>query len=87
MARRIGVTVAMLVAAGVIGGTGGASAAPSPARQASSVQCPELCPTVYDPVICVMSNGSLRQFGNACEAAVYACKHPGKIIGCVPAPK
>jgi hypothetical protein len=87
VARRIGVTVAMLVAAGVIGGTGGANAAQSPARHASSVECPELCPAVYDPVICLMSNGSRRKFGNACEAAVYACKHPGEIIGCAPALK
>jgi hypothetical protein len=79
-------TVAM-VAAGVIGVTGAASAASTPARDVPSASCPEVCIAIYDPVVCLMSDNSLRTFGNACEAAVYACKHPGAIIGCFPAPR
>lgn len=83
--KRIGMTVAMVLAAGAIGVTSAASAAPSPARDVPSASCPDACIAIYDPVICLMSDGSLRKFGNACEAAMYACKHPGKIIGCMPA--
>jgi hypothetical protein len=77
-------TVAMVVAAGAFGVTGGASAASSPARDAPSVECPDVCITLYDPVVCVMKGGSVRVFGNSCEAEVYACQHPGEIIFCWP---
>ncbi len=80
--KKIGKTVAMVVAVGALGATGLASAAPSPARDISSERCPSLCPAIYEPVKCLMRNGSYRTFGNACEAAVYACKHPGQIISC-----
>jgi hypothetical protein len=83
--KRIGMIVAM-AAAGVIGVTGAVSAAPSPARDVPSASCPEVCIAIYDPVVCLMSNGLLRKFGNACEARVYACQHPGTIIRCFPAP-
>jgi hypothetical protein len=84
--KRIGMTVAM-IAAGIIGVTGAASAATSPARDAPSASCPDVCIAIYDPVVCLMSNGLLRKFGNACEARVYACKHSLTIIGCFPAPR
>jgi hypothetical protein len=84
--KRIGVTVAM-VAAGVIGATGAASAASSASRDVPSASCPEVCIVIYDPVVCVMSNGLIRKFGNACEARVFACKHSVVIIRCFPAPR
>jgi hypothetical protein len=85
MTNRIGVTVAALLATGAIGITGAASATSSPAREITGVKCPSVCPQIYQPVTCKMSDGSVRTFGNRCFADVYACQHELKIISCRPA--
>ncbi len=84
MTNRIGVTIATLLAAGAVCFTGLASAAPSPAREITSVQCPKACLDIYQPVTCTMSDGSVLEFGNRCYADVYACEHGLKIISCEP---
>jgi hypothetical protein len=83
MTRKIGMTVATLLAAGGIGFTGLTSAASSSELQITPVTCPDMCPAVYDPVTCTMSDGTVLTFGNRCEAGVYACKHHLKIVSCV----
>ncbi len=87
MTNRIGVTTAMLVVVGAIGLTGLAGAAPSPAPDITSANCTDVCITLWDPVTCFMSDGTVRTFGNRCEAEVYAACHHLQIIGCIPAPR
>jgi hypothetical protein len=84
MTKRIGMTIGTLLAAGTIGLTGLASAAPSPALGITSVKCPQACPDIYQPVTCEMSDGSVRRFSNRCFADVYACQHGLKIVSCKP---
>lgn len=83
MTSRIGMPIAMLVAAGAIGLTGPASAAPSPARD-TSVECTDACITLWAPVKCLMSDGTSRTFGNRCEAERYAACANLMIVGCMP---
>jgi hypothetical protein len=42
-----------------------------------------MCPMIYEPVICALSDGVTRTFSNDCVARVYACDHNLRIIGCV----
>jgi hypothetical protein len=84
MIKRIGVTIATLIAAGAIGLTGIASASSSSAHEITRVKCPTMCIDIYKPVTCKMSDGSVRTFGNSCFAGVYACQHGLKIISCRP---
>jgi len=85
MTNRIGVTLAALLAAGAIGLAGAASAASAPAREITDVDCPSVCPQIYQPVTCTMSDGSVAKFGNRCFADVYACEHQLTIVSCRPA--
>lgn len=85
MSKKIGVTIATLLAAGGIGLTGLTGAASGSERQIASVTCPENCPAIFQPVTCKLSNGKVRTFGNRCEATVFACQHGLKIISCRPA--
>jgi hypothetical protein len=82
MTRKIGMTVATLLAAGGIGLTGLTSAASSSTLQITPVTCPSMCPDVYKPVTCKMSDGTVRTFGNRCEAGVFACRHRLTIVSC-----
>jgi hypothetical protein len=85
MTTKIGVSVATLLAAGGIGLTGLTGAASGSARQITSVNCTDVCPAIFQPVTCKMSNGQVLTFSNSCEAGVYACKHKLKIVSCRPA--
>jgi hypothetical protein len=85
MKKKIGMTMATLFAAGAIGLTGVASADSSAAREITSVKCPSVCPFIFQPVTCKMSNGTVRTFSNRCFAGVYACQHYLTIISCRPA--
>lgn len=82
MTNRIGLTIATLLAAGTVGLTGLASAAPSPAGDRAVVRCPSACPLVYEPVTCKFSDGSVRTFSNRCFAGVFACRNGLKVISC-----
>ena len=84
MTKRIGIPIATLLTAGAIGLTGLASAAASPALKITSVTCQENCLTIYQPVTCHMSDGSVRTFSNRCYADVYACQHGLTIVSCKP---
>ena len=86
LTNRIAMTSAALLAAGAIGVTGLARAASSADSKSRTEPCPSICPKIYKPVICVMSDHSIRKFGNRCEANVYACKHRLTILACWPAP-
>jgi hypothetical protein len=85
MSKKIGLTIATLLAAGGIGLTGLTSAASSSTPQTTSITCTDVCPAIFQPVRCKMSDGRVRTFGNFCEANVFACTHGLKIIRCVPA--
>lgn len=82
MSKRIGVTVATLLAAGAVGLTGATAAGSSPGHEKKRAKCATVCPQVYQPVTCKLSDGSTRTFGNRCEAGVYACRHKLKIVSC-----
>lgn len=84
LVRRIAMTSATLLTAGAIGFTGLANAASSPDGASARDTCSTVCLAIYDPVTCVMSDGSIRKFGNRCEANVYACQHRLTIIACWP---
>jgi hypothetical protein len=85
MTKMIGSAIATFVAAGAIGLTSVASAAPKPAPKVTSVKCPSVCPDVVWPVTCLLSDGSVRTFTNRCFAGVFACQHRLRIISCRPA--
>ena len=82
MTKKIGVTIAALLAAGGVGLTGQTSVASSAERQITSVTCTDQCPAIFQPVRCKMSDGKVRTFSNSCEAGVFACKNKLKIISC-----
>ena len=84
MTKRIGVTIATVLAAGGIGLSGLTSPASSSEQQASKGDCRELCPTIYRPVKCKMSDGKNYTFGNQCEAERFACQNKLEIISCKP---
>jgi hypothetical protein len=50
----------------------------------TTVQCPDYCILVYEPVTCTMSDHSVHTFTNRCFAEVFACKHQLTIISCRP---
>jgi hypothetical protein len=85
MSKRIGVTIATLLAAGGIGLAGLTGAASGSERQIASAGCPENCLAIFQPVTCKMSDGDVLTFGNRCEADVFACKNGLKIRHCRPA--
>lgn len=82
MSKRIGATVASVLAAGAVALTGSATAASSPAREIAKLECPQLCPTIYQPVTCELSDGSTMTFSNRCYATSYACNHGLTIVSC-----
>jgi len=84
MTDKIRVTIVTLLAAGGIGLAGLTSAASSSDRQITSVTCSDMCPAIYAPVTCKMSDGTVRRFENRCRAEVFACKHGLKIVSCRP---
>jgi hypothetical protein len=45
--------------------------------------CAVMCPMIYEPVVCSLSDGVSRTFSNDCVARAYACDHSLRIIGCV----
>ena len=63
------------------------ASAPGPAASASSGSvvsaCADMCPMIYEPVVCELSDGVTRTFSNDCVARTYACDHNLRIIGCV----
>ena len=83
MSKRIGVSIATLLTAGAVGLMGPAAAGSSTVREVKRPACPSVCPAVYQPVTCKLSNGRTMTFGNRCEAGVYACRKGVKIISCV----
>jgi hypothetical protein len=85
MTKMIGSAIATLVVAGAIGLTSAASAAPKPAPEVMSVKCPSVCPLVFWPVTCQLSDGSVRTFTNRCFAGVFACQRQLRVISCRPA--
>jgi len=83
MSKRIGVTIATLMASGVAGLAGPASAGSSTAQQVKPPACAWACPAVYQPVTCTLSDGRVLTFGNRCEANLFACRNGVKIVSCV----
>lgn len=81
MFKRIGLTVAAVLAAGAVGFTGSAGAEFGVVAKPVA-QCPGACPHVYAPVTCKFSDGSVRTFSNRCFAGVFACQKGLKIIRC-----
>jgi len=79
--KKIGVSVATVLATGGIGLTGLTSAASSSQRPPS---CPKYCPAIHKPVKCKMSNGKVYRFRNYCEATRFACRNHLRIIICRP---
>ena len=62
----------------------GSAAAPPPGPAAEPVSsCAGMCPMIYEPVICELSDGVTRSFSNDCVARAYACDHDLRIVGCV----
>ena len=57
---------------------------PTPPAGAVVSSCAAMCPMIYEPVICLLSDGVMRTFSNDCVARSYACDHDLEIIGCVP---
>ena len=84
MTKRIAVTGATLLTAGAIGLTGLANAASSSDSASTSAKCSDICTTIYMPVTCRMSDGSVRRFENRCRAEVFACQHRLTILYCWP---
>ena len=85
MSKKIGLTIATLLAAGGIGLTGLAGAASGSEREITRATCPENCLAIFKPVTCRLSNGQVLTFGNRCEADMFACRHGLGIVGCRPA--
>jgi hypothetical protein len=85
MTKRIAMTGATLLTAGAVGLTGMANAASSSDSASTSARCPDICIAIYKPVTCLMSNGRIRTFANACVAEVFACQHGLTIVRCWPA--
>jgi hypothetical protein len=58
---------------------------PSPVPSSGPVvsSCTDMCPMIYEPVICELSDGVTRTFSNDCVARAYACAHELRIIGCL----
>ncbi len=57
------------------------TAGPTPEPIVSS--CAGMCPMIYEPVVCSLSDGVTRTFSNDCVARAYACDYNLRIIGCV----
>ena len=79
MSKRIGVLVASVLAAGALALT---QATASTAREITKVNCSYMCPDIYLPVTCHLSDGSTMTFANGCYAGRYACLHGLTIISC-----
>jgi hypothetical protein len=56
---------------------------PGPAAEPPVSSCSGMCPMIYEPVICELSDGVTRSFSNDCVARAYACHHDLRIVGCV----
>lgn len=56
---------------------------PGPTPEAPSSSCSGMCPMIYEPVVCRLSDGVTRTFSNDCVARAYACEHGLRIVGCV----
>jgi hypothetical protein len=55
---------------------------PRPTAEPPS-SCSGMCPMIYEPVACQLSDGVTRSFSNDCVARAYACDHDLRIVGCV----
>jgi hypothetical protein len=60
-----------------------AEPAPRPKHQPIVSSCAAMCPMIYEPVVCSLSDGVTRSFSNDCVARAYACDHSLRIVGCV----
>ncbi|MEV4741327.1 hypothetical protein [Streptomyces sp. NPDC049555] len=82
--RKLVAPFATLLLTGAAGLAFGAPAhAAAPTAVVPVVQeCPGFCPTYYEPVVCLFSNGSTVWFSNECFAEVYACNHSLSILRC-----
>jgi hypothetical protein len=60
-----------------------AEPAPGPPPEPVVSSCTGMCPMIYEPVMCELSDGVTRTFSNDCVARDYACDHSLRIIGCV----
>jgi hypothetical protein len=85
MTTKIGVTIATLLATGGIALVSPAGAASGSEQQITSVACTEVCPAIFKPVTCKLSDGRVLTFGNSCEAGVFACQHKLTIVSRRPA--
>ena len=47
------------------------------------ITCSDMCPMIYEPVNCALSDGVTRAFSNNCAARSYACEHELQTVGCV----
>jgi hypothetical protein len=56
---------------------------PEPAGKPPVASCSSMCPMIYEPVICELSDGVTRSFSNDCVARSYACDRELRIVGCV----
>jgi hypothetical protein len=56
---------------------------PSPISEPPVSSCSGMCPMIYEPVTCELSDGVTRSFSNDCVARAYACDHELRIVGCV----
>jgi hypothetical protein len=82
--RRVLILVGPIVLA--VGLTVPGSAAeppPGPAADPPVSSCSSMCPMIYEPVMCELSDGVTRSFSNDCVARAYACDHDLRIVGCV----
>ncbi|GAA2711660.1 MULTISPECIES: hypothetical protein [Streptomyces] len=82
--RKLVAPFATLLLTGAAGLAFGAPAhATAPTAVVPVVQeCPGVCATVYDPVVCLFSDGSTARFSNQCFAEVHACNHNLRILRC-----
>jgi L-aminopeptidase/D-esterase-like protein len=56
---------------------------PRPEAEPPVSSCSGMCPMIYEPVICELSDGVTRSFSNDCVARAYACDRELRIVGCV----
>ncbi len=83
MSKRIGVTIATVLASAAVGLTSAATAGSSTVREIQRPPCPSNCPAVYAPVTCTLSDGRVMTFSNRCQAGVFACRAGVTIVSCV----
>ncbi|HZB29537.1 MAG TPA: hypothetical protein VE465_05170 [Streptosporangiaceae bacterium] len=71
-----------VLAVGLIVPGSAAGSPPDPAAQPPVSSCSGMCPMIYEPVVCELSDGVTRSFSNDCVARAYACDRALHIVGC-----